>query len=872
MAKKKVSNDYPFYQALREFYIENKSKIRKHFKEVTKKILDFNDKDKNPYSFLRVPQFQALEMYVFVKEFLDNQKVKDMFADWYNHKNKFEGRTPFICHEDGRMEYQGTMFDDITADVYNDVFDALQNQDQSYPNYIYALTMGTGKTILMATCIFYEFILANKFPRDTRFCHNALVFAPDKTVLQSLKEIKTFDISKVIPSEYVPFLASNLTFHYLDDASTTLNTIDGSDYNIIISNTQKIILKEVHKERNAVDKLMNEQLQLDFGEDDFLKELYSNHDEKEVSLNQRFEKIIRLNQLGVYVDEAHHLFGTDLKASLSDTTKETSLRYTINEIAKTLEKRSTKLVACYNYTGTPYVENRILPEVVYTFGLKQAISDGYLKQVEVIGYDNVKNEEFLRKILTDFFKYHGNELYEGLKPKIAIFGAEIKEVTDEIKPIVEGILNDLDIDLSTILVNVGDTVITKDRDIQDFNNLDVVGSEGSKKQVLLLVNKGREGWNCRSLFSVALYRSPKSKIFVLQSTMRCLRSITDRQLLAHVFLSNENYMILDDELKKNFNVDIKTVSGGSLAMKTEYYIKINEPVKKLNIEEIKRSYELVAKNPTSPFKFDISKINLEKYKSIKRTKMGLDDKYRETEEEFISNDNRPFSKYAISFEVARYLNFDPIKIERILEDSGIFDKIEETISSYNDVLFNELIPSVFNYLYDLKEKTETKTKSVPLIKYPKDSDHFVFRSTENMTIEMNDPLIKKYSSKSFHTDRYCFDSEPEKQLFLRFLKSDDVKEVYFTGMFTGSENGLSVQYIDPESNIIRNYYPDILVYYNDGSIEIIEVKGDNKIDDRVVEAKAFAALDLAEHSKMEYGMVASSAIMKGEYIIKPKGK
>ena len=121
----------------------------------------------------------------------------------------------------------------------------------------------------------------------------------------------------------------------------------------------------------------------------------------------------------------------------------------------------------------------------------------------------------LRRILKNFFEYYGDSEYEGLKPKIAIFGAEVAEVTDTIKPMVEGILNDMGIDLSTILVNVGDSTITKDSDIMDFNNLDVVGTEGSKKQVILLVNKGREGWNCRSLFSVALYRSPKSKIFVL---------------------------------------------------------------------------------------------------------------------------------------------------------------------------------------------------------------------------------------------------------------------------------------------------------------------------------------------------------------------
>lgn len=870
---KKQRNDYPFYQALHEFYEDKKLSIRRHFRDVSKKFLDYNDKEKRPEAFLRLPQFEALEMYVFVKEYLENQKVKDMFADWFNHKNKFESRGAFSANDGGGL-FQGSLFDDMTADVYNDVFDVLSSQDQIYPNYIYALTMGTGKTILMATCIFYEFILANKFPTDPKYCHNALVFAPDKTVLQSLREIKTFDMNLVVPSEYVPFLVGNLKFHYLDDNSTTLNTIDDSDFNIIVSNTQKIILKEVHKEKSAVDKLMNEQLSLELeGLDDFTKELYGNLDElkddREVTMNQRFQKIIRLKQLGVYVDEAHHLFGTDLQTSLSDSTKETSLRYTINYIAKVLERNSTKLVACYNYTGTPYVENRVLPEVVYSYGLKAAIDNHYLKQVEVKAYENVKNEEFLKNVLTHFFEYHGDELYEGLKPKIAIFGAEIKEVVEEIKPLVEEILNDLGIDLSTILVNVGDPTITKDSDIQDFNNLDVVGTAGSQKQVLLLVNKGREGWNCRSLFSVALFRSPKSKVFVLQSTMRCLRSITEMQQLAHVYLSLDNYKILDDELRKNFNVDIMTVTSKPMAEKKEYLIKIVEPVKILNLEEIRRTYDLEAKDTEhTSLIFELKEDELKKYESARITKLGLDNTNKEIRETFVSEDNRPYSKYSLVFEIARYLNIDPFTVERILDSTGKSDEIVDAVSKYNEILYDKLIPAIFNHMYSVKEKTETTSKQVPLIKYPKGSDHFIFRSTKGMTFQKDDAFVVKYSHKSFHTDRYVFDSEPEKELFYRLLKSPAVKEVYFTGMFTGSENGLSVQYIDPESKIIRNYYPDILVFYEDGSVEIIEVKGDNKIDDAVVEAKAYAAMDLAEHSKMEYNMVKSSDIINGSYKIK----
>lgn len=91
-------------------------------------------------------------------------------------------------------------------------------------------------------------------------------------------------------------------------------------------------------------------------------------------------------------------------------------------------------------------------------------------------------------------------------------------------------------------------------------------------------------------------------------------------------------------------------------------------------------------------------------------------------------------------------------------------------------------------------------------------------------------------------------------------------------MFTGSENGLSVQYIDPESNAIRNYYPDILVIYNDESMEIIEVKGDNKIDTKEVEAKAYAMMTLAQQCGMSYDIVRSSEIMDGQYQIKSSSK
>lgn len=51
-------------------------------------------------------------------------------------------------------------------------------------------------------------------------------------------------------------------------------------------------------------------------------------------------------------------------------------------------------------------------------------------------------------------------------------------------------MSELDIPISSILVNTGDPSVTKDEDIKNFNNLDVIGTEGSKKQFIILVERG----------------------------------------------------------------------------------------------------------------------------------------------------------------------------------------------------------------------------------------------------------------------------------------------------------------------------------------------------------------------------------------------
>ena len=854
-------SDFSFHEQLWFFYSENRGKIRSRYNDLTRKFLSYNDKDENKNAFLRKPQFEALEMYVFIKEFMNNAQVYELFDDWRNKRNRFSEAS---YYSNGQLR----LGDALTEKQTDVLFKQMKKYRESYPNYIYALTMGLGKTILMGTCIFYEFLLAKKYPKDKRFCHNALVFAPDKTVLQSLREIMIFDKTKVVPPEYARVLDSNIKFHFLDESGTVLHTIDDSDFNIIISNTQKIIIKKKRKEATPGEVLFGSNsslLSAVYGGDDSEDDAW---DDSTLMDNQRFKKLCRLPQLGVYVDEAHHLFGADLEKQIrSSGANKTSLRDTINLLAA-----NTSIVACYNYTGTPYVKNQLLPEVVYAYGLRESIWNGYLKDADPIGFENVKSDEFLNATVTKFWQKYGGRIYDNLNPKLAIYAANVDEAVNEVVPALEEILTRLEIPTTSILLNVGDSKYTKDEDIRNFNNLDVPGSEGNEKQFVVLVEKGKEGWNCRSLFGVALYRSPKSKIFVLQATMRCLRAITDERLTATVFLSKENYDTLDDELHKNFNMEISDIKNTSTDDRHKYQVRVLPPPRSIRLKRVWHEYTVSSKVYSTPVDFGLVGADLSKYSSVmyERDSIANDTSTNQSNADEYQV-KMQYSAFSLSGEVARYLNISSILAAKILREAQDgMDVILVDVNRYNAVLDDIIIPTIFHALFDVTAIQKTEDRDVVLLREPKDAAYYEFSAKDDLVITNKYPgFTPDEVLKSFHADTYCFDSLPEKECFFQYIKSDKVQEVYFTGMFTSNQGDLSVYYYDPESGRIRQYYPDFLAKMKDGTYQLIEVKGDNKIDDVVVQAKKEAALEMAAASGIKYEMYAGSTIMKTHILEDP---
>lgn len=105
MARKTTDfiQDFAFYEQLWEYYTQNRGKIRSRYNDLTKKFLAYNDSRENRDAFLREPQFEALEMYVFIKEFMNNAHMYQIFDEWRKRENRFADASYYTIHKGGRV-------------------------------------------------------------------------------------------------------------------------------------------------------------------------------------------------------------------------------------------------------------------------------------------------------------------------------------------------------------------------------------------------------------------------------------------------------------------------------------------------------------------------------------------------------------------------------------------------------------------------------------------------------------------------------------------------------------------------------------------------------------------------------------------------
>ena len=392
------------------------------------------------------------------------------------------------------------------------------------------------------------------------------------------------------------------------------------------------------------------------------------------------------------------------------------------------------------------------------------------------------------------------------------------------KQIVEKILARKGIALDKVLEYHTEAEENKD----EFQKLDTAES---KKQFVLLVGKGTEGWNCRSLVACALYREPKSTIFVLQSSTRCLRSIGDNSTLGRIFLSKENYKILDRELKNNFATSAAELSAQD--QKTiDHELKV-EKRKTIKVKKVLKEIVAVENVDVAGIKVDFSKFKPSEYQSyvseggifVNEGRAG----YKEARQARKLKDENSFTFYEIAEIINRRTHLPCSTIESIIAGSGKTREQFVKDANKTPALIAYVMQEILDKAYKYDWREETIEEELELTKlYPFKIS--VQRGKNILVVYREQEEEDGHKSRlGFHINPYNFDSGDEKDLFryLRdFLDKDEaVVDIYFTGgVIDAIHNDFYFEYWNPEKQRYARYFPDFLVETTKGRYLVVEVK------------------------------------------------
>lgn len=454
-----------------------------------------SDLETGTLRFLRRPQLRALETYWYLRLVENTPHIFDLYQRMFPNPSDLLDALGLATPQITKLlvgQPLGTLWERIKADdrfVHEHRVESVRETlTLDYPSYILALAMGAGKTILIGAIFATEFAMALEYPEGP-FVQNALVFAPGKTIIESLRELVAVPYDKILPPRMYKSFAASVKLTFTRDGEKDIPVVRGSLYNVVVTNTEKIrIQKETIRRRDLGDLLTR-------GREDEAR--------AEVA-NLRLQAIASLSHLAVFSDEAHHTYGQSLEHELK------KVRKTVDYLAA-----QTKVVCVVNTTGTPYFKRQPLKDVVIWYGLSEGIRDGILKDVSgnIQAYEFEENTAaYVGNVIEDFFKdYGGVKLPNGAPAKLAIYFPQTDDL-ENLRPFVDAALVRVG---QSAAVSLRNTSESPREEVDAFNRLN---DPAAPHRVILLVNKGTEGWNCPSLFACALARRLKSSNnFVLQA-------------------------------------------------------------------------------------------------------------------------------------------------------------------------------------------------------------------------------------------------------------------------------------------------------------------------------------------------------------------
>lgn len=797
-------------------------------------ILDWlSGRDAGQPPFLRIPQVRALETYWYLRLV---EKTPGIFALYQSLiASKVELRKTLGLSSEALRDYvEEHGFDALIENIRSDDAFVKQHKLESlretltlgYPSYILALAMGAGKTMLIGAIIATEFAMAQEYP-DEDFVHNALVFAPGKTIIESLRELATMPFDGILPPRmHKPFAASvKLTF--TRDGSPDIDVIPGSHYNIVVTNTEKIRIQKATIRKGDLGSLF-----AGAGDADQLKQDVA---------NRRLQRLAQLPHLGVFSDEAHHTYGQSMDAELK------KVRKTVDYLAA-----ETHVVCVVNTTGTPYYNKQPLLDVVYWYGLSQGIEDGYLKPVSgnIEAYDFGDDiKPYVTEVVGDFLKHYGDvTLPNGAKSKLAIYFPQTDDL-EAMRPVVEAALAANGHAPSECLANHSHSPQAA---VDAFNRLN---DPASTHRIILLVNRGTEGWNCPSLFACALARNlQSSNNFVLQAATRCLRQVPGNPHKAKIYLSQDNYAVLDRQLQETYGESLAALKQDRENLHHAKIVLLKEDIPKLKLK--RRDVRVRRVETRIP-----AVLTLQRPKdddpalTVQRYELAAQASSRNVMREL--GEALPVEA-AVDSADARTVAADLAARYRL----PLFAVLDALCAAYGeddvplrhlDALASQLEEQVRHYVTESEEievalalvRPEGFSEEQDAAGQPIRTAEITYRKDKADRLwKVEDARADYGGTFGFHYSPYNFDSLPEKDFLAKVLdtlKLDaaDIEDVYFTGALGRNKTDFVVEYKD-EDGRWRPYSPDFLIRRKpqaggapgSGKLLIVEIKSERMRGDK----------------------------------------
>lgn len=437
----------------------------------------------------------------------------------------------------------------------------------SYPDYLFSIPMGAGKTYLMAALIYLNLYFAVAEPDNPIFAHNFILFVPSglkSSIVPSLRDIQNFNPLWILPDPVASRLKSMIQYEWLQESSSASKSNIVKNPNarkismhlskpalmglVAVTNAEKVILDRVDKDFNIDTSLLKS-----------LPEAERKEYEATLQANELRDQIGQIPGLCILIDEVHHA---------SDDQK---LRQVVN---KWMQQSNFNSVL--GFSGTPNMDPaakiKVTDElsvkctqyanVVTFYPLIKGI--GNFLKIPVVRHSNMDSTEIISRGLREFFDSYADTVYSnGVSAKVAVYAPSIAVLEEEIFPEACAICAELGINPHEAILKYhkGNSSYKVDEDAQfEFSTLD---SPTSKKRIILLVGIGREGWNCKSISGVILSQAKACpQNMVLQISCRCLREVDNaRSETALIWLNKFNADKLNQQLQEQQYTTITEFGG-----------------------------------------------------------------------------------------------------------------------------------------------------------------------------------------------------------------------------------------------------------------------------------------------------------------------